>query len=567
MKKYILFALILGISNAAFSTQEVYAEPKNEIVTPAFTQCDVQHTPSEVTVYNDRAILTRTGTATLKKGANEIVFEGIRDNIDLRSIRVIDPNNSALEVQGITWQRHVSKQLDNVKITTLEHQRDALENQISAQNNVITATRKRLAMIGNYLELFNKSIAECGVLTEERETPRWKESFEILSRQNKELNTQIINAETQIEQLRKKLETVNREIRLQYGEGSAHSSITLIVSVIAQKEQKLPLSVSYTTHAASWHPQYDVRLNANNNEVEFMYYGVVTQNTGEKWENVKVKLSTAQPQVHAIPPSIHSVTLSGHYTEGTLKVTERNADEIEKELLAISNNLNAPTVEMGVDAITTAGFSEVTQKGPSETFTLNGTQTILSGDQANQVTIFHNTFNGVILYESAPMIRNGVYLKAKFNNATPYPILKGEVSIYRNSGFIGKSNIKYIPVGGEVGFFAGTLDEISSAKQPTMHYTREVGTFNKESEEYVCDRIVYQNTSDQNFKVRVRAQIKVSETDNVKVRVTDNPVEQLPGTTPGYVLEKETGLIYWDIEIAPNSEAQIILTHCTAKKI
>ena len=56
-------------------------------VPAAFAADEIAHAVNAVSVFTDRAVVTRTGTAHLKKGKNEIAFSGIRDGIDLRSIR------------------------------------------------------------------------------------------------------------------------------------------------------------------------------------------------------------------------------------------------------------------------------------------------------------------------------------------------------------------------------------------------------------------------------------------------------------------------------------------------
>ena len=68
------------------------------------------------------------------------------------------------------------------------------------------------------------------------------------------------------------------------------------------------LELSYLVMNASWHPQYDVRVQMNEDqsagEVELTYTGMVQQTTGERWENVSLALSTARPSLAAVLPEL-----------------------------------------------------------------------------------------------------------------------------------------------------------------------------------------------------------------------------------------------------------------------
>ena len=66
--------------------------------------------------------------------------------------------------------------------------------------------------------------------------------------------------------------------------------------------------------------------------------------------------------------------------------------------------------------------------------------------------------------------------------------------------------------------------------------------------------------------MRLRSQIKVSEVDDVKISLLETPYEHVPATTPGFTLEKDTGMIFWDVSVPARGEAKIVLSSKTEKK-
>jgi len=59
-------------------------------------------------------------------------------------------------------------------------------------------------------------------------------------------------------------------------------------------------SLSYVVNNAQWKPVYDLRVrtkDAQDDTIDLSYFGVITNSSGDHWENVSLSLSTAQPHV------------------------------------------------------------------------------------------------------------------------------------------------------------------------------------------------------------------------------------------------------------------------------
>ena len=78
----------------------------------------------------------------------------------------------------------------------------------------------------------------------------------------------------------------------------------LDVLVEADRPGTLDLTLEYVMPGASWAPAYDARLDAKGERLEWRYYGVVRQSTGEDWKDVALRLSTARPAAGSNPPTL-----------------------------------------------------------------------------------------------------------------------------------------------------------------------------------------------------------------------------------------------------------------------
>ena len=76
------------------------------------------------------------------------------------------------------------------------------------------------------------------------------------------------------------------------------------VELNVEKAGSVNFDFTYITHKASWKPYYDMRSNGVGAPVLLEAKGLVTQNTGIEWKNVKLILSTNDPYDNTIEPII-----------------------------------------------------------------------------------------------------------------------------------------------------------------------------------------------------------------------------------------------------------------------
>src|SRR5437588_5903949 len=113
--------------------------------------------------------------------------------------------------------------------------------------------------------------------------------------------------EVQLKQVQQEIEAKERELAQKQGYRDP-DRLAAVITVELAAAGDLDLELSYLVMGASWHPQYDVRTQMNEEQgegqVELTYVGVVQQSTGERWENVGLSLSTARPSLAAVLPDL-----------------------------------------------------------------------------------------------------------------------------------------------------------------------------------------------------------------------------------------------------------------------
>lgn len=550
MKKLILFLFFIYISSTLFAQQTE----------------TVEHKLTHATIYTNRAMLTREANLDLQKGAYIIRFDRIPDNMDLRSIRVIDPTNPNIEINGISWERIITKQIDNLHLAKLEKEQIALNYLTLEKTNNIDVLNVRHALMNQYIEQASHAIEEQAYknASGSEKILWWKNALNHKVNESIAIADSITKIHEEINKIQIRSHEIDLELSKYFSSNIRRSHICLSVSLIMKSASEFPLQVSYLTHLASWDPLYSARLYDENKKLELGYNGVVFQTTGENWQDITLVLSTAQPQISAIPPAPLKTVLKGR----SLNPNERY-QYIDKQV-AFESEARA------INGVVATGFSDdfssISQEGPAVTFQIKGTHSILSGDQPTQVVITENKTNVYVVNECIPALRQGIYMKAQFNNKTPYPILAGKADLYRSTGYIGTTSFKYTAPGTSVEFFAGMVNNVGNSYTPPNTYNRIIGAFSSTEETYSANQTTdLINNTEHSLTVCVKMQIPVSELEEVTVELIHQKMtihsetEVVLPTTPNYQLDKKNGIVSWEITLKPMTQKKVCLSYKITK--
>ncbi|MCO4792839.1 MAG: DUF4139 domain-containing protein [Bacteriovoracaceae bacterium] len=122
------------------------------------------------------------------------------------------------------------------------------------------------------------------------------------------------NSKEEIQKLNSQIDKIDLEINLLnrnlMGITSKGQSWVTYIYVYLKKQNKedngsANIQLSYIQNNASWKPSYDLRANLNRKkgivDINLVTSGLVKQNTGEKWEDIKVTLSSLDPYPLVLP--------------------------------------------------------------------------------------------------------------------------------------------------------------------------------------------------------------------------------------------------------------------------
>lgn len=512
---------------------------------------DVSSRISAVTVYADRARVTRTGEASLPAGESVLRFSGLPQALDASSVQAKGKGAGAFKILGIEIRDKYSEQVINERVRELEQQLEALgdlETQLNDSREEVNERREFLQKVRNGLTVAGSEDGKVPPQGLDKVKPLYEfygTELAALSKQKQELAIQLREMEP-------KRQLIQDELNRLRGNG-ARTEKEVLVAVSTEGMTKAEVSLSYNMYNASWQPTYDARVNTKSGAIALASYGTIRQQTGENWENVNLSLSTARPSVGARMPELHpwwiqiqvpvpmtAAMPSAAPVDGAFRLGIQNS--------LVRDNSQTPMEERSrLDKDAEFETARIDSSGVSAVFSIKLPANIPSDGEPHKVPIATQNFEGALEYVTTPKLSDVVYLKARLTNTSAAPLLGGAVNLFRDDDFVGTSRVNFIASGAKFDFFLGVDDSVKVVRKTLVDKSIETGIIQKRKGTTRKYEMTVDNFKSQPIKVTLYDQLPVSQDSSItvsEVKFNEAPTKD----------EKDTGKLTWEFSLEPNQK-------------
>ena len=252
------------------------------------------------TIFQGQVLVTREASIDLTEGPHKLLVSNLTTSLVDASVRVSGSGTGKAKILEVKTETVFTAESQdafikksNQKLDSLSFLIQSIEDEILvllSQKNFIESLKAETT------QQINKEIAVRKPTIQD-----WQLMLKFISQNLNEINTSIRQANQKINKLKDVKRAIEKNMReASSNRGKNYKEIT--VSVLVENPGKQTFLVSYLVRAASWYPMYDARVDLNNQKVEWIYYGMIQQNTGEDWNDINLTLSTAMPMtVDRIP--------------------------------------------------------------------------------------------------------------------------------------------------------------------------------------------------------------------------------------------------------------------------
>jgi uncharacterized protein (TIGR02231 family) len=551
---FVLLALSTIFFVQGLLAQDAPAKPK-------ITALDSKITA--VTVYADRARVTREATLALPAKSNRFSFTKLPSWIDEGSVRVSLQTAAGAkgEVLDVQIRRTYLTAASDEEVRKAQDAAQEITDQMSElsdQGKVIDQRRKHLES----MRVFSLDKLPKDAATREVKVNEYVDFLNFLEDSLTKLNAdrralEIKRRDLQPEQnaRQKRLSELSSRARLE----------ERAVEIALRGQGQATVILTYLLAGATWEPAHELRAEEKGGKVNISSYAVVRQTTGEDWGVAKMAFSTQNLSRTARIPELDTL-LVGQGSKAPVQILQQQEDTYQQAFgnYKSQNRLwydNNPIANQHI-AIRNLDFNDAIQQKAVRTFAkLSGRATtahfhaltdkaVPTDGQPVRLPIGELNLIRTERIVAAPEASLNAARVFGLNNTNGQALLPGKVTLYLGANFLGSTTIDFVGPGEEFSLYAGVEDQVKVSRVLDRSKSEKRKTsFSSKTELQASWIIEVENLAEVVKNIRLADRIPVSQTEEVKVR----SVKISPKVTPN-----EKGLFSWDLVLAPKQK--LVLT-------
>ena len=486
-----------------------------------------------VTVFTNQAQVTRVAKVSGEAGIFNIVFTQLSPYINMNSLEAkADANLTILSVSN--RNDYLNKDEKPADIILLE---DSLVK-INTELDDYKADKESIVH-QKELMLANKNVFsnQVGVKADELD--------DLMELYKKKLDDFKLNwfRLTRLEDKYNKAKFSIEQQLAAYNNGKLTLNNEVILTVKAENNfQNAQVELTYLVRNVSWSPYYDIRVKDNKSDVKFFLKANIYQSTGEDWNNVKLKLTTANPAEGGVKPELQTNWLGyqNYRNDGLKEVVIRS-----KSMLIDADD---PTQGYGVNS--SASMPNIrksfSQNMFNTEFETNIAYTIPSDNQNHQVDLTSFAQSAIYGYSVVPKLNKEVFVTAQVLANDLINQISGEANVYYDGTFTGKTMIS--PTTKDTLLLTLGKDKRIQVERKKLKEFCSHSFFGGTKTESVTWEITIKNTRKEAVTLIIEDQIPVSTDKEIEIKLTDKG---------NAYLDEAIGKLTWKLDLAPE-KSQIL---------
>jgi uncharacterized protein (TIGR02231 family) len=525
-----------------------------------------------VTVYRDRAIVTRTATAQLAAGEQVLSFENLPAALVDQSLQASGRGVAGATILDVSAQNVFAEATSNDRVKDLEDQIKGLQQQRRILDDRGKVLEEQHSFVQRMLQAATvTNPAGAGGVAARPSLDEWQKLFAYSEETLGKIAAEQQSLDIQRETLQAKQTALEQQLNQVRGaRGRQSKTITVRLSLVTAG--RLDVSIQYAVPNAGWTPSYDARLRSADRAVELSYFGIVRNGTGEDWTDIALTLSTARPSLGGGAPELRP------WIADVARPTPRPVDAEYgrgNASVAINPDLVGQVQVFTRDGLSVAAVAKEASPKPSEasvltasvesgvtsaTFKIPVTVSVPGNNTSQKVAINAGRLAAALQFQSTPKVLEAAFLSANASNTTDYPLLAGPMNTFLDDTFVAASSLKTVMPGEKFDLALGVDDGITVKRRVVNRFTEDTGLTSK------TRRITYEvlvtitNNKTTTERVVFKEPTPLSRDEKIVVKLL-TPQEKEVGSlaNPKEVTREEDGKLVWRISLKPGEKREFPL--------
>jgi len=525
---------------------------------PAAEPTRMQSRITEVTVYSDRARITREAVVKMPQGSFVLAFEKLPGWIDESSIRASLLPAGVGSILDVRVQREYLAQATDEKLVAAEKEVRNIEDKVADLDDELAVLEAKSKQIENVRAFSMEKLPKDAVLRELKvedygavveyvtgEIRTIKTERRRIARERRELDPELAAK-------RRKLNELKQLTQLE--------QTTVLVTVENRVARNTSVTLTYMLPGATWESSHELRAEGTAPaSVALTSYAILSQTTGEDWSSARILFSTQSAGESIQIPEVDVLLLGGNAVTQArvrrkLSSFQRATNVFEGQNTAWYQ-FNNPTANLNdflgnweqqkvAQSRNEIVFRQLRDRGTTAHFAGEGKPMVRSDGNPVRVPIGKAQLAATHKIVAAPEVSLNAARIVTLKNTGRQPLLPGQTALFHDGAFLGQTDIEFVSSGEEFDVLFAIADQIKLEKTLDRRAS-QLDRGRKTTRMKVAFDIVVQNLSKQSVALELTDRIPVSDNDAIEVERVDIEPTAKPDNK---------GLVKWPVSLAPNAK-------------
>lgn len=510
---------------------------------------------TDVTIYRNYAKETRIGSASIPSGNSEVIITNITQAIDENSIQVGCRNN--VKILSVSSRLNYITDENGINPGKVKVWQDSIKL-LDRKTRFIAKQKEAYEIELGVLNANNK----LGSSTEGLKPLVLKELLELNRIKQIEIKKLIFDADEDYNDMKNTMALLQNQINESAKNAIGKPIREIILKVNSKSEVNTQFKVSYLVTAARWTPTYEIRCENTTKPLILNCRAKIIQTTGFDWNNVNIKLSTANPNQNHNRPILYPIFVdfmqpdyynsliqseqSGSYRNMMNDKTPAALGNIQM-MGGADNNLYLKKesfkdgMKIDENAVTILEGEMMVE------YEIEQSQDIESDGQEHIIAIQELNMPANYNYHAVPKLDNGVFLLARVTDWGKYNLLAGEATLFFDDMYVGKSYINP-NVSADTLLISLGRDEKLNIKRVKINDLCITKKFSNKKKETKAYETLVKNNKNIPVEIEVLDQYPVSKNNDIEVTLEE---------ADGAQITKDYGKLLWRIKLQPGESKKI----------
>jgi uncharacterized protein (TIGR02231 family) len=488
-----------------------------------------------VTVFPDRARVTRRTTVRLVAGEQAVVLDGLALSLQTDSVRVAGQGPAT--ILGVDVARRHRPRTTDAAVLELEEQLRGARATLAELDDDAEIAQERLELLarlgrrasGTYARALAEGSTGPGAVAGladalDAQQADVRATRRELAQRREKLVEQVAAYERQLD--------VRRKQRVP-------DQLAATVALEVTAEAEVTLELSYVVTQAGWRSAYDLRL--LDDRLTLNWYGLVSQQSGEDWPECELQLSTARPSGAVAVPELRPWFLDRMRPMVLGAVAPMAPVAASAKLARSAARAEAPEeyAELMSEIV-----AQVQQGATAATYTPARPVAVPADGGTHRATVAALEFEARLDYVTAPVLSAEAHLRATVTNTSEHTIPAGTAAVFHGGDFVGSSSLDLWAPGEEIELALGVDDRIRVERELVRRTAGKalIGSTRRREAEH---RITVTNHTPAEARVTVLDQLPVARDEAITVSSTR--LEPAPAE------RTDLGVLTWVLQLPPGA--------------